>query len=290
MNHSASAQFRRLPLNLALAAGIALLGANKYRSSREKTMQKLIKKPLKAAALLGALSVVGTAHAVAVHDQGIWTRSLQARDLDGNLANGPEAFYDTTLNITWLANVNQNVFMDWNAAKTWAANLNVNGVTGWRLPTIIDTGAPGCQYSEAGGTDCGHNVQTKSGLPTKYQAGQTVYSEMAHLFFVTLGNNAFYAPGTGGAFQSDWGLTNTGDFKNLEVNYYWSGTEYAPDSSLAWYFSTFWGNQNYDHKFLKVNALAVHPGDVTAVPEPQTWALTLLGLTGVLLARRRRAV
>jgi len=253
-------------------------------------MKKLIKKTLKAAALLGALSVVGTAHAVAVHDQGIWTRSLQSRDLDGNLANGPEAFYDTTLNITWLANANQNGLMDRDTAKAWAANLNVNGVTGWRLPSIIDTGAAGCDYRLTGGTDCGYNSQTKSGLPTKYEAGQTVYSEMAHLFYVTLGNKGFRAPGTG-AVQDDWGLTNTGGFKNLQAYAYLSGTEYAPYSYLAWNFYTYDGVQNYDYKGVSLYALAVRPGDVTAaVPEPQTWALTLLGFTGVLLARRRRAL
>ncbi|MGS0755568.1 PEP-CTERM sorting domain-containing protein [Roseateles sp. GG27B] len=37
-------------------------------------------------------------------------------------------------------------------------------------------------------------------------------------------------------------------------------------------------------------ALAVRPADVTAaVPEPQTLALTLIALAGVLVVRRRRA-
>jgi hypothetical protein len=256
-------------------------------------MQNLMTKTLKTAALLGAVgavSLLGAAQAAGVPDQGIWTRSLQARELDGNLANGPEAFYDTTLDITWLANASQNGSMSWDAATTWASNLSVAGVTGWRLPTVIDTGAAGCQWSHAGGTDCGYNVQTKSGLPTKYQAGQTVYSEMAHLFYVTLGNNASYAPGTGEP-QDDWGLTNTGGFENLQSFGYWSGTTYAPDSIFAWSFYSLDGYQNGIGRHLNLYALAVRPGDVAvAVPEPQTWALTLLGLTGVLLARRRRAL
>ena len=35
-------------------------------------------------------------------------------------------------------------------------------------------------------------------------------------------------------------------------------------------------------------ALAVRPGDVAVVPEPQTYALLMLGLTGLAVARRQR--
>lgn len=101
---------------------------------------------LKTTALLLAMSLAGAAQAVGVPGQGTWETTLQARDLDGNLANGPEAFYDTTLDVTWLADANQNGPMNWEAAKTWAANLNVNGVTGWRLPSYIDTGSPGWPF------------------------------------------------------------------------------------------------------------------------------------------------
>lgn len=87
--------------------------------------------------------------------------------------------------------------MSWDQANTWANTLKAGDsgrYSGWRLPTIIDTGAPGCDYSNAGNTDCDYNVQFKSGDPTKYQAGQTVYSEMAHLWYVTLGNKGQCPP------------------------------------------------------------------------------------------------
>jgi hypothetical protein len=32
-----------------------------------------------------------------------WTTKLLQRDLDGNAANGPEAYYDTVQNLTWIA-------------------------------------------------------------------------------------------------------------------------------------------------------------------------------------------
>ncbi len=35
-------------------------------------------------------------------------------------------------------------------------------------------------------------------------------------------------------------------------------------------------------------AVAVRPGDIAAVPEPQTYALTLMGVGALLLAKRRR--
>lgn len=261
---------------------------------------------LKTIALPLAMSLAGAAQAVGVPGQGTWETTLQARDLDGNLANGPEAFYDTTLDVTWLADANQNGPMSWGAAKTWAANLNVNGVTGWRLPDYKDTGSPGCNWSLTGGADCGYGVQTKSGPLTEYQAGQIVYNEMAHLYYVTLGNIDYEAaghygygsappmPGTGSPDPVGYGLKNTGDFKNMQPYVYWQGAG-AYVSGMAMYFVTYDGLQGYGLGDCQCErgslyAMAVHPGDVgTAVPEPQTYAMWLMGLGGLLLARRRRA-
>jgi hypothetical protein len=51
--------------------------------------------------LLACMSA-GTAQAVSVSGQGTWETTLQARDMDGNLETA-EAYYDTLLGITWLA-------------------------------------------------------------------------------------------------------------------------------------------------------------------------------------------
>jgi MYXO-CTERM domain-containing protein len=233
---------------------------------------KLMKKPLLTAALLGALTLVGAAQAGGMVD-------LEARDLDGNPANGPEAFYDTALNITWLRAASTDK-MDWSTANAWAGQERFD-LSGWRLPTTHVTTADGsCDWSDIGSTSCGYNP-----VSTANQG-----SEMAHLFFESLGNKSFYAPGTTDE-QADWGLKNAGEFENMQSLFYWSGTKYAPDSDQAWYFSVDDGFQDAGGKFNTLYALAVRPGDVTAaVPEPQTWALALIGLAGVLLARRRRVL
>lgn len=139
---------------------------------------------------------------------------------------------------------------------------------------ITDTGTPGCNFSFSG-TDCGYNVLTSG-------------SELAHLYHVTLGNLARWSPSE--TAQLDYGLVNTGLFQHLQSFDYWSGTEYAPDTSRAWYFKTTDGRQNRgpkgDHS---LSALAVRPGDVAAaVPKPQSLALALLGLGALWMARRRR--
>ena len=155
-----------------------------------------MKTALKSWAAACALVIAGSAGAVGVPGQGTWETTLQPRDLDGDAVT--DAFYDTELNITWLRNANANGTMNWDAANAWAANLVVGAYSDWRLPTMVDTGEPGCDFpSQVGGTDCGFNVQTKTGA--------TVFNEMAHLYYVTLGNKAPFLPGKNGN-QPGWGL------------------------------------------------------------------------------------
>ena len=221
--------------------------------------------------------------------------TLLARDAAGNqvLWTDPSRtfIYDTDLDITWLANWNANGEMEWQAANTWAANLSypvgASLIDDWRLPSIVDTGVPGCEEYAYGGTDCGYNVQTAS--------GSTVYSEMAHLWYVTLGNKAPYD--TSGAPQTDGGLINTGPFLNMQAFDYWSGTEYAPYpddpdyiEDSAWIFSTAEGNQNDALKEGNVMyAVAVRSGDVAPVPLPAAAWLLLSGLGGLGFFGRRKA-
>ncbi len=157
----------------------------------------------KVRAALGAallVAVVG-AQAAIVTTRGTWygtdgtNGTLRGRDASGNpvplLVSGapnPAAvfFYDTVLNLTWLADWNANGLMNWAAANAWAAALNVGGFTGWSLPGVLDTASPGCDVGYAGGTDCGFNVYSgeleRRGSP------------LAHMFYDTLGNLAYCPP------------------------------------------------------------------------------------------------
>lgn len=229
----------------------------------------------------------GAAQAVAVSGQGTWEAALLARDLDGDRTTA-EAYYDTQLGITWLADANfartsgfdADGNMNWTTAMAWVTNLDPygSGIGGWRLPTITDMGAPGCNYSVTGGTDCGYNVAT---------AG----SEMAHLFSATLGNLTYYST-SGTPNQPDWGLSNTGPFANIQSGLYWSGTAYAPLASAAWGFTFHDGNQTYGYQISGHTAWAVHAGDVgssvSAVPLPAAAWLFGSGLLAMLRIHRRQ--
>jgi len=185
---------------------------------------------------------------------------------------GDGTIYDTDLQLSWLKNANTNGLMNWSAANTWADNLVFAGFNDWRLPTVTDTGTPGCNFGYTG-TDCGYNVDTSTG-------------EMAHLFYDELGNKAYYDT-SGASPQAGWGLSNTGPFTNLQPGIYWSGTEYAPNTNLAWDFSFYDGYQTPINNGWNFYALAVRPGErSTSVPEPATLLLLGSGLAGVAVCRK----
>ncbi|MGB7934519.1 MAG: DUF1566 domain-containing protein, partial [Gammaproteobacteria bacterium] len=251
---------------------------------------------------------------------GTWETTLLARNLDGNPST-IEAWYDTTLDITWLANanlaasnsfglsystdlgtypgdssgyhgfVNSDGTMNWPGAMFWLDAMNASnsgagylGYNDWRLPTMMDTGMSGCDNPNSNsGTDCGYNVQTTSGSPP-YPAA-TVYSEIASMYYDTLGNLAFANPS----------FSNPGPFDNIQSvkdDYYWTGLEYAPNTDNAWLFTFNSGKQTYYNKNgdpYPIYAWAVHPGDIgTAVPLPAAVWLFGGGLLGLIGVGRRR--
>ncbi len=184
--------------------------------------------------------------------------------------------------ITWLDYTK--IADNWQNQVSWASglggNLTVNldpvytstidWSTGWRLPETADGSYV---YGYDGTTTAGYNITT---------------SEMGYLFYEALGNKGYYDT-SGNGPQSGWGLQNTFDFDNLLADFYWSGTEYSPNPHSAWDFYFGYGYQgNYD-KSSHNYALAVRPGDVSAVPVPGTVLLLASGLAGLgALGRERR--
>lgn len=218
------------------------------------------------AALVVALSGMtgGGAHA-----------ALQGRDLDGDHATF-EAWYDTGLDITWLADANyaqtsgfdSDGLMKWDHALIWAEDLDPygSGITGWRLPTTLQPDS-----------SCGWQSPWASSGPG------CVGSEMGHLFYHELG-------GVAGASVLASIDPDLAKFTNIQPDRYRSSSEYTGDVSYAhsWVFNMNSGYQSYYYKDAGVYAWAVHDGSVGAVPEAESWALMLAGVMLVAAAARRR--
>lgn len=238
-----------------------------------------------------ALSLSGPVMAGPVIGQGTWETTLQARDV--NHDGIQDAYYDTSLNVTWLADAFADgpppghlpgrpiLFLS--EAETWAATLNVFGVTGWRLPKAIDDpkatgiGTRSCPPETLDGTShglCGYNSD-----PTQ--------SELVHMYYVTLGNKAPLGPD--GTPQAGAGLTNTGPFEQLLPKAYWTNTQHNP-GDFVWTFRMDIGQQNVSDPVggLSLGTWAVHDGDIAAVPEPESLAMIGAGMLTLLALRRRR--
>lgn len=92
---------------------------------------------------------------------------------------------------------------------TWLRDANVNGTMNWATAVgWADT------YSFGGYTDW--RLPTSDTCVNMNCTG----SEMGHLWCSELGNSAGQ-------------MTNTGDFQNLQSDFYWSGLAYAPDPDLV---------------------------------------------------------
>ena len=234
------------------------------------------------AALLAFIAVTGTAHALPVSGQGTWETTLQRRDINGN--GGADAFYDTALRITWLADADLHRGYGQASQMSFAAQLSFAGAEDWRLPNWVDTGVAGCNYS-SGGTDCGFNTQTISGA--------TVYSEMSHLFYVTLGNSLRCDYPYGNLRCDLTGPVNTGGFSGLGPSAFWTS---GLNEGRGIYFDVNNGLQQDGQYQLGGTAMFVHDVDIFDPPAPapitetETNALMLavLALVGAV-ARRRSA-
>lgn len=256
-----------------------------------------VRSTLALMALVASTSVMAVNTPTSIKGQGTWEATLHPRDLDGNLANGPEAYYDSALNITWLADFSYyqtstggsgTTGVNWNSANAWVSQVNsdgIDGVKGWRLPHLdasANNDFAACvglspKYTTSGSA-CGFNVDTSK-------------SELAYLFFVEFGDKASF--NSAGAPNSSYGLTNLGPFDNplhkagdpRELTY-WTDLAAPNKSGPAWGFNFQYGLQMVP---LTVGVgILVRDGDVPSVPEPATSSLALIGLLALGFAHSRK--
>ena len=230
---------------------------------------------------------------------------------------GNQLIYDDVLDVTWYDY--SNGVSTWTDTVNWVENLSVqfgaNTYNDWRLPTALPVNGSDYNYDDStdGFTDMGLNITSTN-------------AELAHLFYVSLGNVA--DPGDEHTFDTDI-------FENLNEWYYWYGTIYEgppqngdfnwnllPDNfdwdwskipaDSALFLTLADGTRIYDLErgffFNFVNgsqgssggttdgsmtnySIAVLDGDVSAsiapVPEPSTWLLLSSGLLGLCWYRRK---
>ncbi len=188
--------------------------------------------------------------------------------------------------------------MTWYGAMAWADQLSYGGYSDWRLPSVTPLNGVNFDYDSLsfnGSTDLGYN----NSAPGSAYPGSTA-SELAYMYYVNLGNKSIYD--SLGAIQPGYGLVDDPLNPNDEslfnsrifVPSYWTATPAGSMHAIT--FDTRVGIQwvmvkeNVWYDDAKGYAWAVRPGDVAAVPEPETYALMLagLGLVGLMARRRKR--
>ncbi|MFH4624876.1 Lcl domain-containing protein [Vibrio alginolyticus] len=208
---------------------------------------------------------------------------------------------DTTLNITWLKDANlvktscdannslwqafdptavannsgrskidictDSGVLNWYEAEAWIGILNAQNYSGyndWRQPATVQPDLT-CSLTDTGGQNRGFRCTG---------------SELGHLFNVSLGN-----PNSLDDSCSHSCLTNTGPFNNMQSSSYWSGTDYAPGSPIAWLFHTSAGFQDQFLKnFANLFVWPVRSGQVAVAPTGTAQAVPVPVLSGFGLA------
>jgi hypothetical protein len=183
---------------------------------------------------------------------------FQGRDATGAAsstctATGPNKctyFYDTTLDITILNN--------------------------WRL-------GDGASWSAGSAPDSAQAVAASAGLAASGLTGWVLPTGDGGAPAGALNQYLSMWNSVGATFN---GLAN--QFHLVQPGFYWSGSIFFPNPFAAWAFNGGNGDQINNSHISPLFAVAVRPGDIAAVPEPQTYALMLMGVGALLLAKRRQ--
>lgn len=200
-----------------------------------------MKLPLIAALLVSA----GTVHA-----------ELLPRDVTND--GVADAYYDTVLDISWLADASRGGRFTWPDAAAYVAAMDVGGVVGWRLPTSLP--------------DC---------LMYCYSTKPTPDNELGYHRYVNLG----------GLYYDFLWLHHNANydlFRGITQSFYWTGvhSRYDPNAwdqyALAYEIDD--GYTSWEPDLLDLYIWPVHDGDVdSVVPEPDASALLSAGLLSLAL-------
>jgi len=240
--------------------------------------------------------------------------SLNAQaDLTNYTANGTEIVYDSFSNVTWTKDSNMleslyteqgysavvnaiiavsptitntpnfldgytgtysltAIDFDSDGRTTWFGalayvnylnSINYGGSKSWYLPTAVFY--PGSQIEEFGP------------YPTIGSAKGNELSELHR-----------------GLYDASTGFKDPSDYFNVEYGNYWYGTETNPSNipAVAWAYLFNEGAEDVNliiaEKSNHLYAWAVNPGQVSAVPEPESFAMLLAGLGVLGFATRRK--
>ncbi len=205
---------------------------------------------------------------------------LGVGDIVGAGGVSHQLIYDDVLDITWLdfthPRFSSGDQMDWASGLEVVFNGRVFG--NWRLPgadeSRVNLTGP-WEDMEGRPVGWGYKGPDETGHYDYYRGHNMFNSEMGHLFYESLENKGVYAAdGTERPF-GEYGLDIIGPFTDLKPAVYWTGTGYSEAAASQWYFVFFDGYQGSMAADDPYYALAVHPGDVSAVPIPG--AVWLLG-------------
>ena len=237
---------------------------------------------------MSIMGLTAAAQAVAIPGQGSWETTLQGRDLDGDISNGFEAYYDTVQNMTWLADANYIKTAGINqTGSVDQTNITITAydIAGWGLPaTSIEYNLPCQWYSNGAGYQPSY-ICTGAPATIQVENSTTAYDI---LFGTILGNKS--------SSGSNYATVNTGPFSNVQQGEYLTNapaqwwdydgvaakvvtfstiTGQLERRSIVYYYMTSYGYSSY--------AMWTKAGDIGAVPEASTWTLMVLGLAGIWL-------